>query len=180
MEEHLDVLDKKGAPTEKSLSYKDVHKMGLAHRSVHVWFLNSKRQLLLQKRSKNKIAYPGLWDISGAGHVSSGETSLEAAKKETREELGLDLPDSVFTLLFSIKQPEIIHSETFIDNEFNDVYLVHSDVDSAILKLQIEEVEEVKWVDISTLKEWTKESNEMLVPHKEEYEKLFDYLADNI
>src|SRR5579871_5231372 len=103
MQEYIDILDKEGNKTGESLDGKEIHKLGLPHRTVHIWLVNSRKQLLLQKRSKIKDAYPSCWDISAAGHISSGETSLEAAKKETREELGLDLSDEAFSFLFSVR-----------------------------------------------------------------------------
>jgi len=179
MEEYLDILDEHGNKTGKSETYNDVHKMGLIHRTVHVWFLNSRGQLLLQMRSKNKRAYPRHWDISAAGHVSSGQTSLDAAKRETQEELGLDLPGSEFVFLFSVRQPIVMHSETFIDNEFNDVYLVRKDVDIKDLELQTEEVDEVRWISIPEFEQWVKEKKMALVPHEEEYGKLLEFMRNN-
>jgi isopentenyl-diphosphate Delta-isomerase len=44
----------------------------------------------IQKRSENKSFYPGFWTASCTGHVSSGETYVEAATREVEEELGLD------------------------------------------------------------------------------------------
>jgi len=179
MKEYLDILDEQGNATGKSETYANIHKLGLIHRTVHVWFLNSRGQLLLQLRTKNKRAYPSHWDISAAGHVSSGQTSLDAAKRETQEELGLDLPESEFIFLFSVRQPIVTHSETFIDNEFNDAYLVRKDVDIKDLKLQAEEVDEVRWIDISEFEQWIKEKKESLVPHEEEYERLLEFLKSD-
>lgn len=47
-----------------------------------------------------------MWDISVGGHISAGQTSLEAAKRETAEELGQILSDKAFTFLFTIRQQE--------------------------------------------------------------------------
>lgn len=59
--------------------------------SVHVWLLEDDK-LWIQQRSNEKKIFPGLWEQSGGG-VISGETSLEAVKRETKEELGLDIQD---------------------------------------------------------------------------------------
>ena len=59
--------------------------------SVHVWLLEEDK-LWIQQRSNEKKIFPGLWEQSGGG-VISGETSLEAVKRETKEELGLDIQD---------------------------------------------------------------------------------------
>ena len=53
---------------------------------------NSRGELLLQKRSIWKDRNPGRWDSSAAGHLDSGEGYLEAARRELREELGVEAP----------------------------------------------------------------------------------------
>ena len=169
MDEYIDILNEKGEKTGKTFTYDETHQMGLIHRTVHVWLMNSKGQILLQKRSREKRAYPGRWDISVGGHISAGQTSLEAAKRETEEELGLMLPDEAFTFLFSIRQPRIEHGKDFIDDEFNDVYLVRSDVDVTSLELEKDEVDEARWIDPNEFKAWTMGNGEPLVPHPEEY-----------
>ena len=56
---------------------------------VHVAIFNSKGQLLIQRRQKDKSRWADLWDVSVGGHVIAGETSDLAAERETMEELGL-------------------------------------------------------------------------------------------
>src|SRR3954469_11119213 len=93
MPEYLDILNKKGEKTGETQTYELAHKHGLVHRSVHVWVVNSRKQILVQKRSSNKQAYPNYWDISAAGHISAGQTSLEGAQMETQQEIGMSLVD---------------------------------------------------------------------------------------
>lgn len=49
-----------------------------------------KTKVLVVKRNENEIAYPGYWAFPG-GKVESNETIFEALKRETLEEVGLDL-----------------------------------------------------------------------------------------
>ena len=177
MEEFLDILDTDGKKTGESKSYDDAHHSGFIHRTVHVWFLSSKNELLLQKRSANKRAYPNHWDISAAGHISAGQTSLEAAKRETQEELGLTLSDSIFDYLSSVEEHIVLNNGTYVNNELQDVYLVHSDVVLSELKLPADEVSEVRWIGIEEFKLWVKGEGEMLVPHDEEYSLLLKRLG---
>jgi isopentenyldiphosphate isomerase len=59
----------------------EVHRDGDYHRAVHVWiFVETTQQLLLQLRSDDKDSWPGQWDISSAGHISAGDTSLLSAQ----------------------------------------------------------------------------------------------------
>jgi len=175
-EEHFDILDDKGKLTGEIRSNSDTHGKGLIHRTAHVWLLNPKKELLFQKRSLNKTAYPGLWDISAAGHISAGQTSLEAAKRETEEELGLSLPDSAFKYLFTVEERIVLNNGTYINNEFQDVYLVHLETMPQKLNLQPEEVDEVRWISVKEFKSWINGKGEPLVSHKEEYRKLLEFL----
>ena len=84
-EELLDVFDSNGELLGKSKPRAQVHKTGDWHKTVHVWIISSQGELLLQKRSESKESHPGLWDISCAGHIKSGQTSTDAAIKEARE-----------------------------------------------------------------------------------------------
>ena len=58
---------------------------------VHVCLFNSRGQLLIQRRSREKTVWPERWDVSVGGGVDAGETSRQAAEREVREELGLGL-----------------------------------------------------------------------------------------
>ncbi len=68
---------------------KDVHRLGLLHRAVHVLVFNARGEVFLQKRSMSKDKCPGLWDSSASGHVDSGEAYDATAVRELREEIGL-------------------------------------------------------------------------------------------
>ena len=71
---------------------KDIaHEKGLWHRSVHVWLLNDKNEVLIQYRCAEKKLYPNTWDCSFAGHIDAGESSVEAVKREGKEEIGIDV-----------------------------------------------------------------------------------------
>jgi 16S rRNA (adenine1518-N6/adenine1519-N6)-dimethyltransferase len=65
-----------------------VHAQNLLHRAVHVFLVNKRGELFLQKRSRLKDVHPGLWDSSVSGHLDAGETYEAAACREVREEAG--------------------------------------------------------------------------------------------
>jgi 16S rRNA (adenine1518-N6/adenine1519-N6)-dimethyltransferase len=67
-----------------------VHGNNLRHRAVHIFIFNPAGELLLQKRSRWKDRHPNLWDSSAAGHVGTGEDYDGTAKRELREELGVN------------------------------------------------------------------------------------------
>ncbi len=69
----------------------EVHAQKLIHRAVHVFVLNKRGDLLLQKRSALKDLCPSLWDSSVSGHLDSGEPYETAAIRELEEEMGITL-----------------------------------------------------------------------------------------
>jgi 16S rRNA (adenine1518-N6/adenine1519-N6)-dimethyltransferase len=68
----------------------EVHGNNLRHRAVHILLFNPQNEVYLQKRSRWKDRHPLVWDSSAAGHVDAGEEYDEAARRELREELGLE------------------------------------------------------------------------------------------
>lgn len=55
---------------------------------VLVW--NYRGELALQLRSENEENYPLHWDFSAAGGIEKGEEPAVAAKRELKEELGIE------------------------------------------------------------------------------------------
>jgi isopentenyl-diphosphate Delta-isomerase len=90
MPEYLDVVNERDEVVD-SRPANECIKRGLLHRAVVIFLFNSKGELFLQKRANDLVFYPGFWSASVTGHVSSGETYREAAIRETKEELGLNV-----------------------------------------------------------------------------------------
>lgn len=173
MEEYIDVLDPSGKPTGEKKDKKEIHRVGDWHRAAHVWIINPKGELLIQRRSASIRNHPNKWDISAAGHVSSGESSLVCAKRETKEELGLDVPDDKMELLFSVSQETLMLDGTYINKEYDDIYLVSLNFDPTSLTLQKTEVAEVKFISFRELEKIVNQGDKEYVSHPAEYAKLF-------
>ena len=93
--ELLDIVDANGEPTGDQRDKAEIHRLGLPHRDVHVWITDGEN-VLEQQRARDKKIMPGEWDIAVGGHVGAGESYLDAAMRETEEELGLWLPPERF------------------------------------------------------------------------------------
>lgn len=96
MEEMLTLVtgdDRVLGPVPRRLVHGDP---SLVHRSVHVLVVGGGGRLLLQKRSLSKDTQPGKWDTSVGGHVGYGQEYAEAARREAREELGIDIGEPEF------------------------------------------------------------------------------------
>ncbi len=95
-----------------------------------VWIINSNDEILLQTRSSPAM-FPNLLDISFSGHIQAGETSLEAAIREGREELGINLEIDKLQYLFSCREYAGIYE--YFENEIDDVFLYRADIQLLIL-----------------------------------------------
>lgn len=175
--EMLDVLDEKGNKTGIQKSKKELYQSGEWFCSVHIWIINDKREILLQKRSPKKTTFPNLWAVSVSGHVDAGETSIETVIREIKEELNLDVREEQCKYLFTLKRENIF--ENCINRVFDDIYLLNLNIDVNNTKLQKSELCEIKYFDYNDLKNMLYNKDPRFVPLDEEKIRLFEYL-DNI
>jgi isopentenyl-diphosphate delta-isomerase type 1 len=123
---------------------REVHRLGLRHRAVHVLAFNSRGQVFLQKRSMKKDRQPGLWDSSASGHVDSGEDYDACVVRELREEIGLQVKQCP-QRLFKIEAC----AET--DQEFVWVYRCKAD---GPFELNPDEIERGGWFRAEDVTRW--------------------------
>ncbi len=162
MDELLDILTPEGEPTGKTALKSEAHKNGWFHATVHVWLFTSDKKILLQKRALTKKVFPGLWDISVAGHVAAGEEILTSAKREVFEEIGLQIDDEDL-IKIGTRIHQISHPNGIQDNEHHHVFITELKIPIEDLKIQKEEVDAIKLFDLSTLKN-TKNLENVLLP----------------
>jgi isopentenyl-diphosphate Delta-isomerase len=141
----IDVLSETGLRTGEILSRAEIHRLGKRHRAVHLYLFNSQNELLLQRRSLTVDHAPGVFGISVTGHIDAGEFSSNTVRREIEEELGIDASSLKIDFLFSYYQEAVLH-ETYIDRQFNDVYMTRADLDPAGIRFDRSEVAEVKFV----------------------------------
>lgn len=175
-EELIDVLDASGNFTGAVKPKSEVHRDGDWHRSVHVWIVTPDGRVLLQKRASTKKSHPGLWDISAAGHISAGESSLDSALRETEEELGLRLAAEELKLVAQSRIEWALNDGRFLENEFHDIYLLRRDVDLSSLRLQASEVDDARLVTLEELRALVVQRDASIVPHWREYGTMFEIL----
>jgi len=148
----IDVLSDSGLRTGEILPRAEIHRLGKHHRAIHLYLFNSKNEVLLQKRSMTVDNYPGVYSISVLGHVDAGEYSAATVRREIEEELGVDPTHWKIDLLFSYFS-EATLSETYIDRQFNDVYITWADLDPEAIKFDPAEVAEVKFVPFEAFRD---------------------------
>lgn len=145
MEEYFDVLKEDGEYAGRVEKREDCHKYGLWHKAVALYIINSKDQVLLQKRSNKKKLWPNLWDITAGGHVLAGEFGFQAIIREIKEELGIEVNKD--DILFIGASTSVNEKGDVINKHFNEYYIVNKDVEISELNLQTEEVSDAKWFE---------------------------------
>jgi isopentenyl-diphosphate Delta-isomerase len=174
MSEMLDVLTEEGKLTGEIVSRKEAHIKGIWHKSIRVWLVNDKQEVLLQKRALGKT-YPGLLDLSCGGHITAGNSSLNTAVLEIKEELGIDVKPEQLKLLGQYK--DSYSEEGFSDNSFYDVYMANATYPISSFKIQIEEVAEIKYFKISELINFMKNKPDEIIMADEELDMLIKELS---
>lgn len=182
MDELLEIYDE----NNNDLNYQEkrsiIHEKGLFHREVCIFVLNNNNELLIQKRSATKKNKPNIWGLC-AGHIDAGETEIEAALRELKEELGLKNIKQDDLILFNIeKKTEIDITKNFRNNYFNYCYILRTDLKETEFILQKEELSEVKYVTFEKLFELSKNNSDKYTKSlkgellKNNYEKIIKKL----
>lgn len=143
-EELLDIFDENNQPTGKTELRSVVHRERIGwHRTTDIWIVNRKKEVLCQQRSLNKDAQPGKWMPFFGGHLQAGETFLENAITELKEELGITVSPEDIISLYTRRVDDLRHfTETFVlEWNGNLENLVFSD----------NEVEKVEWLSLREL-----------------------------
>ena len=145
-----DILDENGNKTGKTMQKGDkiVWAKGIYHQAVDVWIINSEKKILIQKRSSQKKLQPNVWAMTG-GSVIKGESALDAIKRETLEELGIELNIE--------KAIKIHHYKT--GNVWVDEYIVKQDINLQDIVMQLEEVSDLKFATFDEIEKIYADNN---------------------
>lgn len=152
--EWLDIVDENGVPTGQVVSRQEAHRLGLRHRTSHVWIVRRREgnlQVLLQKRSEGKDSYPGCYDISSAGHIPAGADFVPSALRELKEELGVTArpEELLYCGQRRFRFQEVFHGSPFRDDQVSNIYVMWLDWDEDRFLPQKEEISEVRWFDFA-------------------------------
>ena len=160
--ELVDLYDKNRHPLGKTTEKYTEFNKGEYQIIVHTCLFNKKGEMLIQKRSSDKIDWPNMWDISAGGGVISGEEPYQAAERELFEELGIKVSLQDERPFLTIHYPKV----------FDDYYFIDCDLEINKFVRQIEEVQAIKWASYSEIKEMQK-NNEFIVYNDGFIELLF-------
>ena len=143
--ELIEIVDKQGDFTGEIIEKEEAHDKNLLHNEISVFIINNNKQILLQKRAASKRFGANKWGLC-SGHVDAGETLENAALREMKEEVGLDV------------SKEDLHSlgeKLFIIGNTNSHITYHfytkTNKEETEFIIQKEELSQVKWFDIDVI-----------------------------
>jgi len=116
---------------------------GMLHRSFSVLLFNSKKQILLQKRSSTKYHTPLLWTNTCCSHPMPGETNNEAVRRRLMEELGCRTScEEIFSFIYRAEL-----GNGMVEHEFDHVFLGFCN-DKYDFHINHNEISDFKWSSI--------------------------------
>jgi len=112
------------------------------HPVVHLHIIDRQSRIYLQKRSLKKDIQPGKWDTAVGGHVSYGESVVEAIYRESSEELGLTEFNPIHIATYEF--------ESAVEREMVNVFAAVGTYD---LYPDLDEVDEGRWWNLKEIDE---------------------------
>ena len=139
----------------------EIHSKGFLHKVVHCWIIDEacdEKWIYFQQRSYDKKDFPGLYDISAAGHVDIGEDSEVAVIRETQEEIGIVIDSQRLRFIGRIR--EKMYLDNFDNNEVCEVYLYPIENPKFDLGYEVEKMVKISFYEF---KKWILEGSENIV-----------------
>ncbi len=99
----LNVVDEEGRIIGEA-TREEIHRKGLLHREINVWFYTPRGEIIFQHRAKDKDTFPDLLDATVGGHVEIGQDYETAALQEIREETGVVLTRDQLQIIETTKK----------------------------------------------------------------------------
>ncbi len=169
--EMWDIYDKDGNLTGRTISRMTGGRSmpaGSYHLAVTVVIVNGRGEIFCTHRSPEKPLFPGMWENTG-GSVLAGETSLQGAVRELKEETGLTAAPEELTFLYRIRRAD----------SFMDVYGLRRDFPISEVVFQAGETDDAKWFPYE---EWEKlaHAGAVLTPAGSDNEEFFKILRNYI
>ena len=168
--ELIEIVDENGNFTGQVMDKEEAHDKNLLHNEVGIFIINDDGKVLLQKRSANKRFSPNKWGLC-AGHVDAYETLEDAALREIKEEVGLDVTPKE---LIPYGEREITISDS--NSHITYFYYVKCNKKEDEFIIQEEELSEVKWFNIDEIITMIKDEK---TSFKENRIKLFEKIKSD-
>jgi 8-oxo-dGTP pyrophosphatase MutT (NUDIX family) len=125
---------------------REIRSRNLLHRGVGIICFNSRGRVYVHRRTETKDLFPGMYDMFVGGVVAGGEAYAAAARREIREELGIDGPE-----------PEFLFTHLYLGDRNRAWIQVYRVIWDGEIRHQVEEVAWGGWVDPAQILPMTRE-----------------------
>lgn len=182
--ELLEVLEEDGTPDGIIKERGVAHRDGSLHGSVHIWVARENEtggyDLLLQRRTVLRDAYPGCFDLTALGHLGVGEEAEDAALRELEDNLGVfaEPEDLQYVGTFRVHQVEDFDGRLFRNQEISHVYVYTRPLDLIDLSVDESQIESIRWVDYDECVEAVQFGTKHHCIAFDELNMVGDYLKD--
>lgn len=136
---------------------------GIGASHVWVWRLSEAGvEVLLQKRSATKHTWPSHYDVSAAGHIDLNENAIQAAVREAKEEINVEIDTSRLVFVQTLRTPLDLREIDFVYT-----YQLTSDDN---FTFDDGEVESVEWWSLETFRYGSQHPDKhQMVPQGDRY-----------
>ena len=130
---------------------------GILHKAFAIFVFNSQNQLLISRRSAEKMLWPLFWENSCSSHPYLGEDLIMTAEKRLREELGFTCKLKYVTEF----RYQAFYKKVGAENEICAILVGRYD---GQITPNLKEVVEWKWIRLDNLQKEIKKSPEQYAP----------------
>ncbi len=117
----VDEFDREIGTAEKMA----VHRTGRLHRAFSILIVNSRGEMLLQKRARGKYHSGGLWTNACCSHPRTGRSLRAEASRRLLEEMGIRCEiEEIFSFRYRAE-----FANGLVENEYDHVFLGKSDAE---------------------------------------------------
>ena len=122
----------------------EAHKKSLLHRAFSIFIFNQNKEILLQKRAKNKYHSALLWTNTCCSHPHDGLSTIKCAEIRLKQEMGIE---TKIKEIFSF-----IYKESFANGlteyEYDHVFFGKYNSEPT---LNIDEASDFRWINFKQL-----------------------------
>ena len=126
------------------LSREEIYQNNLTNfRTINVFAINNKNEVWFPIRHHKKKLWPNMIDASIGGHVKSGETYIEAFKRESMEEARLDISNMRWKLITKL----LPYKDQI--GSFSSVYIIFCDDQE--IKFNTDDFSSGNWINFNSI-----------------------------